>query len=91
MNQEKAQIIFLASLRTQNITKEMLVDYLNKSFNEEEVGIPEDYFYAFMREALKRTMKITMDMLDEDISDSIHEIKELLTDSLGQNVDIYAQ
>lgn len=89
MNQEKAQIIFLASLRTQNITKEMLVDYLNKSFDEKGVGIPEDYFYAFMREALKRTMKITIDMLDEDVSDSINETKELLTDSLGQNVDIY--
>lgn len=90
MNQEKAQIIFLASLRTQSITKEMLVDYLNKSFDEEEVGIPEYYFYAFMKEALKRTMKITIDMLDEDTSDSIHEIKELLKDSIGQNVDIYS-
>ena len=90
MNQKIAQAIFLSSLRTQNISNKMLVDYLNKSFDEDEVGIPEDYFYAFMREALKRTMKITIDMLDEDVSDSIHEIKELLTDSLGQNVDIYA-
>ena len=90
MNQKIAQAIFLSSLRTQNISNKMLVDYLNKSFDEEEVGIPEDYFYAFMREALKRTMKITIDMLDEDVSDSIHEIKELLTGSLCQNVDIYA-
>ena len=88
MNQKIAQAIFLSSLRTQNISNKMLVDYLNKSFDEDEVGIPEDYFYAFMREALKRTMKITIDMLNEDTSDSINEIKDLIINSIGENIKL---
>ena len=90
MKQEKAQIIFLASLRTQEVSMKMLADYLNKSFDEDIVGIPADYFYAFMKEAIKKAMKITIDMLDEDVSETMKEVKALLMKEKEHVVDIYA-
>lgn len=90
MKQEKAQIIFLASLRTQEVSMKMLADYLNKTFDEDVVGIPADYFYAFMKEAIKKAMKITIDMLDEDVSETMKEVKVLLMQEKEYVVDIYA-
>lgn len=64
-SQNNVTLLMSGILMAQNITEEMLKDYLDHTHNEEDSGIPDDYFYAFMETKLKSARETTYNLLND--------------------------